>query len=539
MSARESFLAAWRRQPGWARLEVLLLALGAASLTLLLWPTWVHNPDLAHGFFLPIVFVILLGESRAVGPHRYLTEGRFATTLIASTAAGGVMALALGGLYAAVLDWNHALVQYLLSAALALLLFAGLLVFAGEPRRLVPLNWSSLVAVALWLLAAPIPPGSYTRLTIALQLRVSQGVLLALHWLGIPAVRTGNILQLATTQVGVEEACSGVRSLLSCVFAALFFSATLVRRPRARLLIIALSVPLALFMNFVRSLILTLMANADIAIGGFWHDATGYSVLIVTGILLGALALLLERGNGRAYRETAPATTPPSPRPAGPWLLGVSLALATALLIFCAVNTRSAPAPIRPGPNLEALLPARPPGWTVVSDPDLNRYASILRSSSLAQRGYIQGSGPDPLEITIYLAYWHPGQAPVSLVASHTPDACWPGAGWSPVPGGPARLELPLAGGRLPSAEQRAFRNGAWTENVWFWHLYGGRPIVYRDPYSLGALGRIALKYGFLHNGDQLFVRVSSNRSWAQIAAEPMIQQCFASLAPLGLVAVR
>ena len=528
MSARDSFRLALRRLEGLARVEVGLLTLGVLGLTVLLWPTWVHNPDLAHGFFLPIVFVILIGESRTAGPHRYLTEGRFATVMT-------LIATALAGLYAAVLDWDHALVQFLLSAALAGFLTAGLLVFSSDRYRLIPLNWSSLVAVALWLLAAPIPPGSYTRLTIALQLRVSEGVLLALHWLGIPAVRTGNILQLATTQVGVEEACSGVRSLLSCVFAALFFSASLVRRPRARLTIILLAVPLALFMNFVRSLVLTLMANAKISIGGFWHDVTGYSVLIVTGALLGALAVMLEHGNGRGYRELPPPAGHPKPSPAGHRILAAGLAVAAALVLFCSANTRSAPPPAGPGPNLNALLAGHYPGWTAISDPNLDRFASILRSSSLAQRGYLRGGADNPEEITFYLAYWHAGQAPVSLVASHTPDACWPGAGWTPILGGETRAELPLASGRLPSAEQRVFRNGAWTENVWFWHLYGGRPIVYRDPYSIGALARIALKYGFLHNGDQLFVRVSSNRPWEQIAREALVQQFFASLAPLGL----
>ena len=537
MSARETFRGALRRLEGLARFDAAMLAFAVLGLTVLLWPTWLHNPDLAHGFFLPIVFVILLGESRTMGPHRYLSEGRFATVLTGLATVAAVACLALAGFYAAVLDWDHALVQFLLSAALSALLAAGLFVFSRDRYRLFPINWASLVAVGLWLLAAPIPPGSYSRLTVALQLRVTEGVLVALHWLGIPAVRSGNILQLATTQVGVEEACSGVRSLLSCVFAALFFSASLVRRPGGRALILLLAVPLALFMNLVRSLILTLMANADIPISGFWHDATGYSVLIVTGILLGALAVALERSNGHGYRERPAPVDSSGASPAGSRILGAGLGVAAAVVIFCSANTRPAPAPAGPGPNLSSLLAEHYPGWTVVTDPELKRFSSILRTQSLAQRGYLRGGGADPEEITFYLAYWHPGQAPVSFVASHTPDACWPGAGWSPVPEGPARVSLPLATGRLPSAEQRVFRSGGWTENVWFWHLYGGRPISYRDPYSIGALARIALKYGFVHDGDQLFVRVSSNRPWAQIASEPLVQRFFVSLIPLGLSA--
>ena len=43
-------------------------------------------------------------------------------------------------------------------------------------------------------------------------------------------------------------------------------------------------------------------------------------------------------------------------------------------------------------------------------------------------------SAPDGAHVTLYVAYWRPGQAPVSLVDAHTPDACWPGTGWEPRP---------------------------------------------------------------------------------------------------------
>jgi len=536
MSALESFPTAFRRLDGLARCDGALVLLGAAGLSVALWPAWRHNPDLTHGLFLPLVFLILLGESRSLGPHRYLSEGPLTTTLTATATVIAVLCLGLAGLYAAVLDWDHALVQFLLSAALAAFLGAALFVFASERRRLIPLNWASLVAVGLWLFAAPIPPGSCTRLTLALQLRVSSDVLLALHWLGIPAVRSGNILQLAGTTVGVEEACSGVRSLVSCIFVALFFSATLVSRPAARLVLLLLAAPLALFMNFLRSLALTLMANANLPISGFWHDLTGYSVLVVTGAVLGAIAVGLGKSSDGVWRERAAGPAHPGAERTGPRIVALGLILALGLGLFCYRNTRAAPAPAGPGPDLNALLPAPAPGWTVVTaEQNLNLFAQILHAQSLAQRGYVRTDGAGPKEITFYLAYWHPGEAPVSLVASHTPDACWPGAGWHPVAQHQTRIALPLPGGRLPAAEQRVFRNGSWDENVWFWHLYGGHLIVSPDPYSIGALARIALRYGFLHNGDQLFVRVSSNRPWREISTEPLVQQFFAELSPLGL----
>jgi hypothetical protein len=70
---------------------------------------------------------------------------------------------------------------------------------------------------------------------------------------------------------------------------------------------------------------------------------------------------------------------------------------------------------------------------------------------------------------------------------------------------------------------------------VWFWHLHDGRPIAYRDPYSAIELLRIAWQYGFRRGGDQLFIRVSSNRPWPELANEPLLRDFFARTQAVGL----
>jgi exosortase/archaeosortase family protein len=310
-----------------------------------------------------------------------------------------------------------------------------------------------------------------------------------------------------------------------------------VRRPWARAFIIVLSVPLALGMNFLRSLTLTLLANRGVKIAGAWHDATGFAVLGVTAVLLGGLALLLERG-GKSPDSAARspvADTRPSPRNAQLKFLAAGLALAFALLVVFTLNTRPSDHPNAPVPDLLAVLPAAADGWQVETRTDLYQFKDTLQTDHLAQRTYGKPAGADGVQITIYLAYWRPGQASVSLVASHTPDACWPGSGWEAVPA-PVAREYPVVAGRaLASAEYRFFKSGDYPQYVWFWHLYDGRPITYRDPYSPSELLRIALRYGFRHNGDQLFVRISSNRPWADLAGEPLLAQFFARTQALGL----
>lgn len=528
-----------RDAPLLAKLVAGALAAAVAALSWHLWPEWRHNPDLSHGLFMPAVFLLLLHESRSAGSPRFLRPGPASGTALVATLLLSLLALSAAGLYAAALGWSHAVVNFTLTASLALLLGAGIIGFAGTTVRLVPLNWNAAVALLLWALCAPIPPGTYSRLTLALQLWVSENVLRTLHLLGIAALRHGNVIELANGSVGVEEACSGVRSLISCVFAGLFFSATLVRGAGSRALLIGLSGPLALGMNFIRSLVLTLLANRGVNIAGKWHDVTGFAVLALTAACLAGLALLLER---REKNPVAPATgpaapaLPPAPRPAQLFTLSAGLAVAAMLVGLFVLNTRSTVRPDAPVPNLYAILPASVPGWRVDTTTDLYQFAELLQTDHLAQRTYLRRTAAgQEVQVTLYAAYWRAGQAPVSLVASHTPDACWPGAGWSalPVPATPAPPTI--AGRTLAPPEYRIFKSGDFPQHVWFWHLFDGRPIAYRDPYSATELLRIAWRYGFRHDGDQLFVRISSNVPWSDLGAEPLLDQFFARTQSLGL----
>jgi len=359
-------------------------------------------------------------------------------------------------------------------------------------------------------------------------------VLHALNLLGVPAVQSGNVITLATASVGVEEACSGVRSLVSCIVAGLFFSATLVRKPWKRVLLVVLSAPLAIGMNILRSLALTLFANAGIDIGGSWHDFTGFAVLGVTSLILGGLALCLEDRDLPA--APSPAAAPVFAASPTRWIVPAGLVAALLLAAFFAYNTHGSARTDKPLPDLEAILPAKADGWNIITAHDLYQFTSILQTDHLIQRSYIRTAANGSVEqVTFYVAYWSPGQAPVSLVATHTPEACWPGTGWvmqsdkvTPAPF--------LAGGRaFPSPVSHTFKNGSILENVWYWHLYEGRPLVQIDPNSPRMLLKLALRYGFRKGGDQVFIRISSNRPWAELRDDPLVVDILSRLEPLGL----
>jgi exosortase len=520
-----------------------------------LWPEWNHNPDLSHGFFTPFICVILVVESRRQGVQRWLPVGGGWSLLPAGAIGASVLLFALAGLLAASVGWDHVLVDFLLSVALAAALLAGNFCLATTRLPVLPLNWISLTAAGLWILSAPLPSGTYARLTMELQGWVSSGVITVLQLIGIPARQHGNIIELTRTTVGVEEACSGIRSLLSCTYASFFFAAWQVRTFFGRALLIVLAPLLALGMNLIRSLTLTLMANAGIEIAGFWHNATGYAILGLTAAILAWLALKLAPRSTTLGQANTPVVATghcaggteensghgglPQQATAPDWgtrAFGLGLGALTVLAAFFAFYGRTATPAVQAASDPALLVPAAAAGWEVTTANDLSKFSGTLRTTQLVERTYAKIIGGQPVLLSVYIARWSPGQAPVSLVASHTPDACWPGAGWLPQPNPTPQATLTLAGHALPRAEYRLFQStAAFPQRVWFWHVYNGRVINYRDPYSVPVLLELALRYGFRREGEQYFIRIASNQTWEQLAREPLLAEIITNLTRIGL----
>jgi exosortase/archaeosortase family protein len=155
----------------------------------------------------------------------------------------------------------------------------------------------------IWMVSAPLASAVENAVSLFLLRKVVTVVFTLFGFLGYPIVQEGNVLVLPHGQVGVADACSGIRSLTGCLFAGSFLAAVFLDRLWKKILLICLAMVFAFFTNLLRSLFLTAWAYAygSDAIEGTLHDATGWAVLGLTSIGLFCLLPLFRGANWRRW----------------------------------------------------------------------------------------------------------------------------------------------------------------------------------------------------------------------------------------------
>ena len=160
----------------------------------------------------------------------------------------------------------------------------GVLLFLGGW----PLIKELLFPLALLPFMIPIPTVIYNQITFPLQLFASQVAEFVLNIIGIPVLRDGNVLELASQKLSVAEACSGIRSLLSLTFMALVFAYFCDSKVWMRWVLFFATIPIAILANAGRVTITGILSeiNPEWA-HGFFHTLEGWIIfLIALGMLV-------------------------------------------------------------------------------------------------------------------------------------------------------------------------------------------------------------------------------------------------------------
>jgi exosortase len=273
---------------------------------------WVHRPDLQFGWIVLALSTFLVWDNWARRPPPafkmrwpFFAFGLPGCALLFVVqiyhAAYGMMPALLTGLCFAV---------YLVSAANIHFVFGwrGLRFFAFP--------------LLFFLIALPMPSVLQVPIVNGLQQKVASVNVEVLNILGIPAQRTGSVIQLPNGTVGVDEACSGIRSLQSTVMATLFIGYLTLKSRGLQIALFMSGVALAIFGNLIRSLYLSLTANAKgmQAIDKV-HDTAGWSILIFTALGVALLSWLFTKCEHWARHEAhqqLQSTTENPPKTADP-----------------------------------------------------------------------------------------------------------------------------------------------------------------------------------------------------------------------------
>lgn len=152
------------------------------------------------------------------------------------------------------------------------------LLFGGALIRSI---WFPLLYLALTL---PPPDSVVAAVTQPIKIAISQWAVSLLHFLGYPIASSGVTIQIAQYELLVAAACAGLNSIISLGAICLFYGYLRHRTNFAAFAVIALSViPIAVFSNFIRVLILILITYylGEAAAQGFLHDFAGLTMFAV------------------------------------------------------------------------------------------------------------------------------------------------------------------------------------------------------------------------------------------------------------------
>jgi exosortase len=264
-----SRVAAWQ-------IVALVAVLGWAYLPMLrvFADKWLNDPQYSHGLLVPFFSAYLMrrawrSEARVLEPLPILGCGLLAASLGLRVAGGALLFYQFDAL------------------ALLLSLVAACLAIGGAPllKRTGP-------AIAFLIFMVPLPYELERNVGAPLKTAATISSTFLLQTLGLPAIRDGNLILIDEVRLGVVDACSGLKMMVT--FAAFSVGAVLLmQRSRFEKLMVLLGIiPIAVLTNVLRITAtgISFSGISDKATQDFLHDMHGWLMMPV-GLALLALEL--------------------------------------------------------------------------------------------------------------------------------------------------------------------------------------------------------------------------------------------------------
>jgi exosortase len=437
------------------RLSWLLFALLAALLSLHLRVHWTENAQYSFGALVPFLGAYLLYQRWETRPNPAPSIGEVFSWLALPLA---LLFLPLWLVAQPNPDWR--MLSWLLVGNVVALMLLGWGIAGGW-------RWLRHFAFPVCFIATavPLPHGIEAPVIQGMMQLVASITVTAVNLLGIPALQHGNVIETSAGLLGVDEACSGVRSLQAALMAALFLGELYRFDLARRLALIASAVGLALLTNTIRAFFLTWQsAQHGTSAVDRWHDPAGYSIMLACFVGLWGISRLIDNGQPRPVEASLSSSARFLP-------VGALVALVVWFTLVLAGTEwwfrSSGPAPDQqwtfswPQTRTD-FQPA-----TITAET-----AALLKYDAGAGAGWKDDAGTEWLAFNFI---WSPGPSRSRLLARmHRPQNCLPATGWRMTHAGET-LTVPVGPWIVPF-EVLTFQYGSQVANIWFCTWEDRRP---------------------------------------------------------------
>ena len=303
---------------------------------------WESRDEYSFGYLVPLfaLYVVydrkelilsLLTKADGISSADQKANGLWICNFLAlSGFISGIFLYLVGGLLrVATMPQNPATLA--ISVGFALVLLSSVFIFASETiyeerivlKNRLKLTFLFLFPALIWLISAPLVSVLETKIRVFLLTQVTIIVFTLMDFLGFEIERQGNVLVLPKGVVGVEEACSGIRSLTACLFAGSFLASVYLSKFWKKIVLVLMAMVFAILTNLLRSGFLTLWAYfyGSEAINDHWalpiigdigsvHDVMGMAVLLLTTIGLLCLLPILNFDLNKFLNKLADTDSP-------------------------------------------------------------------------------------------------------------------------------------------------------------------------------------------------------------------------------------
>ena len=427
-------------------LSVLFLAALWFGLCRELSGEWSVNEQYNFGWFVPFFALYLFWLRWQDRPTAAISKFK---TQISDSAALGIAIVALSLLLPVrlfeianpewrLLAWVHALVVVTLT--LLLLWWTG---GTAWLRHFV-------FPIAFILIAVPWPTGLEIPVIQGLMRVVARVAAETAMLLGTPAQVEGNLIRVTNGLVGVNEACSGIRSLQTSIMIGLLFGEVKRLSVLRRLALVVCAVVIALFANFIRAVFLVqVAATENLSEVSRWHDIAGYTIIGLVFVATVALAYLLGRKGAPVVAGVPPAESDRSatrfasesqPTRLPLQLPGSYIAAALCWFMFVEIGTagwyRLHERNLVSGIRWNVQWPEQAPNFRKLKID--NEIRAVLRfdegdAAAWTNSSPVNATEPSPVGCSLYVFRWNPGKNSALLANLHRPDVCLPASGWKQV----------------------------------------------------------------------------------------------------------